>query len=80
MLSLDCVSNCWGGAIEGFTSREFIVVVGKSKADAVLLVARDEVEMEMEYLLARSLCFGDKPIDAIAFEGFVERRSDSARN
>ena len=79
-LTLYKISNCWGSAIEGFTSREFIVLVGNSKAEAVVVVARDEVEMKVEYLLARGLSIGDKPVDAIASEGFVERLCDLAGN
>ena len=53
------VSDCEGGVIEGLACREFGVVVGEVEAEAIVVVARDEVEMEVEYLLARSLSVGD---------------------
>ena len=77
-LRFDSVSDCTGGTVEDLTCREVAVVVREAEAEAIVVVARDEVEMEVEYLLAGGFSVGDKPVDTIAFEGFVQRSRDPA--
>ena len=75
---MDCVSDCTGGAVEGLACWEVAVVVREAEAEAIVVVAGDEVEMEVEYLLACGFSVGDKPVDAIAFEGLVQCLRDPA--
>ena len=77
-LWFDCVSDCAGRAVEGLACWEVAVVVGEAEAEAVVVIAGDEMEMEVKYFLARGFSIGDKPVDAIAFEGFVQRSRDPA--
>ena len=80
MLPANCFSDCMGVIVEGFTYGEIAVVAGESKTEAVFVVAWDEVDMEVKYLLAGGLSVGDEPVDSIASECLVERSRDSAGN
>ena len=64
-LDFECVSSCRGVAVKGLACREFIAVSGELEAEAVVLSARDEMEMEVENLLARGLSVGDNSVDAV---------------
>ena len=69
-LRFDSVSDCAGGVVKGLACREIAIVVREAEAETIVVVARDEVEMEVEYLLARGFSVGDKPVDANRIRGF----------
>ena len=74
--AFDGMSDRTGSVVEGLSRGKLPIAVGESEAEAVVVIARNEVDVEVECLLPGGLSIGDNPVDAIASQSLVESPRD----